>query len=521
MKRFSRRRLGFGVIIILIIAGVGVYLKNRTPQGKQLLSTQQRAAIRKGLPASYEALTPDAPEINKLRASLKDANVVICVLDAARKDHFGCYGYQRETTPNVDKIAKRAFVFQNHFSQYASTLPSTACLFSGEYPDTHGITDPIYDDDAGDLIELQPEPKFTLPIGLEAAGYRTVLFSANNRAAPSSGIGLGFQEAFYDHSLKQFKRRRESRFSPELIIRAFDGWLKKNQDKKFFAYLHFKPPHSPYEHPEEYSRLFEEQIPPGFRAEDYHPEQYLFPITIKKEIGKYPALPEWINKYDANLRYGDWGVGEAIKELEKYHLSGKTILIITADHGEGFGEHGFVWHCGGIYDEVTRIPLIIKMPGAAGPTQKIAAVTETVDLLPTVYDLLKVPWPTKEVQGKTLAPLLLGKADKINDYSFSRAADPGKYMIRDGRYALLLYENPKWRALYDAKTDPAFRKNLLAENPQIAKKFHEVFVKFALAQKYPPAEFLGGAVKAVKRTGKRVKMTPEMKRELEALGYMK
>lgn len=514
------------ILLAVIVAGV---LHSRKPKKVSrelaLLSAEQRAAIVKATPTSLDALTPASPAVDELRKAVKGANVVICVLDAARADHFGCYGYPRDTTPNLDTLAKESFLFGRHYCQYPSTLPSTECLFSSQYSDTHGIADPSYDetDENGDMeIQVQREPSFTFPIGLEAAGYTTVLLTGSGRASPTSGIGIGFSEGYYHHSLEPFIRKGEHRYTPTVPLRALGSWLNTNKKTPFFMYIHFGPPHRPYEQPEHYTQLFENKTPPGFAAEKYTPGHYLFPLRVKKEFKDTPPVMEWINLYDSNLRYGDWAIGEVKRLLEKHGLYDKTLLIVTSDHGECFGEHGFIWHTGGIYEEATRIPLLIRLPGMPVSEKSIPALTQTIDLFPTVYDLLQVPLPKEGIQGKSLLPLMSGDKTSVYEASFTRSDDPTKYMIRTLNESLLVYTNPKWRALYDSSADPAFNRNIINEKPQRAEALYRMFLQFANSQKYPPAEFQGITRKtADKRAGKTLKLTPEMQRELKTLGYLK
>jgi len=525
MRLFTRRRIVFISTVLLVSAGLAYYYWRTRPEakvGKPLLTAEQKTALRKAFPASADALSPASPEADKLRELAKDANVVICIIDAARADHFGAYGYQRDTTPNFDGIAKESYVFDHHFCQYPSTLPSTAGLFSSQYPDTNGIPHLASDNEDEDET-VQPEPPFTFPLGLEAVGFKSALFSANPHASPIYGIGLGFGEGYYGPKLKPFTQKGEEHFAPAILLRALDSWLEQNREARSFIYLHFIPPHVPYEQPEEYTEHFRDKTPPDFAAANYSLNKFLFPIKVKEHKREIPPLPEWINLYDANLRYGDWAIGEVKKLLEKHRLYDKTLLILTSDHGDGFGEHGFPWHHGGIYNEVTHIPLVMRLPGGGAGGKNINALTQTIDLLPTVYDLVQAPFPGGEVQGKSLLPLMTGQQTKVHDYSFTRSDHPAKYIVRDMRRSFLLYTNPQWQALYDTESDPGCRKNIITKQPQEADKLHKVFLQFAEEQRYPPVEFPGVTAKAsVKRaSGKKAKLSPEVEREMKALGYLK
>jgi len=517
----KRKLIAGFIVVLLLVAGFGVYKNNRgKSREKQPLKSSQRAKIIQNLKVSSDTLTKSSPEVDRIRKLSKDTNVIICVVDAARADHFGAYGYTRETTPTFDIMTKEGCLFERHYSQAPSTLPSTASLYSSKYPDTHGVNHSEYFKEGP--IEIQPEAEFTFPIGMEAAGYKTALFCANNSASPVYGIGLGFQEAYYHKSLKPYILDGEGKFTPEVLVRAFDQWLQKNKDEKFFAYVHFIPPHRPYEQKEEMTKLFEGKTPPDFYADNYTPHKYLFPVNDTRGGSReHPSMPEWINLYDSNLHYGDWAVGEIRKLLEKNEIYDNTIFIITSDHGEGFGEHGYIWHSGGIYDEVTHIPLVIKLPGETVPGRKISALTQTIDLLPTVYDLLNIPFPGQEVQGKSLLPLLAGQAEKVRDYSFTKSNEPAKYMIRDFEYSLLVYDTPEWRALYDAQKDSAQKENIIADKPEAVKKLYAAFIEFANAQRYSPPGFPGVIPKYGKKGAtEKHELTPEMKKELEQLGYL-
>jgi len=436
-------------------------------------------------------------------------NLVICVIDAARADHAGCYGYPRDTTPNIDRLAREGLVFRNHHCQYPATRMSTACLFTSQFVDTHLM---------GGLWK-QPEPSFTMPVGLKAAGFRTALFSSNILASPEVGVGCAFDEAYYGDELAPGGSSIHRR--PEPLLRKFEEWLAERSGSRFFAYLHFLPPHAPYVQPEEMTALFAGDTPPGYRREKYGHGKWEFPAQYHVPKRDPPALPGWINLYDANLRWGDWAVGEVERLLREAGAFADTLFIVTADHGEAFGEHGYVWHSWGIYDDVTRIPLVMRLPGESGEPRSFDALTQTIDLLPTIYDLFEIGYPADEIQGRSLLPLLEGSTEHINHYTFIRSNQPPKYMVRGERYSLVLFEDPERRGLYDLRNDPEQRANILAEEPERAAALFAAFETYARAQRQPPHEFLGEE-EAPRPAPKRekIELTPELERELRALGYL-
>ena len=452
--------------------------------------------------------TADGPELAALRQAVKDASVVLVVIDGARADHVGCYGYPRKTTPNIDRLAESSVVFEQHFCQSTETKSSTASLLTSQYWDTHLADGP----------RALLKGTFTWEGGLEAAGFRTALFSSNLKASPVFGIGDGFQHAECDRDLEPLVQEGEKRVHPEVLVRAFRRWVEGNAGERFFAYLHFMPPHNPYLQPEEMTKLFE-----GLEPVNFKPGGFEFPERVQPPRPILPPLPEWINLYDANLRYGDWAIAEVERLLRELGLFDNTLLIVTADHGEGFGEHGYVWHGSGVYDDVTHIPLLIRFPGDRMAGRRIGTLTQTVDLLPTIFDLLKVRYPRQWIQGRSLLPLVAGVTGKVHDYTFSRAGGrPTKYLVRSQSYALILYGNGEWRALYDLETDPGQRVNIIADREEVAEEMVKVFRRFAEMQRRPPVDFLDPKAKLPPLPRVReMELSPEQERQLRNLGYLR
>ncbi len=453
---------------------------------------------------------PDVGRVAALREAAKDANVVVVVIDAARADHVGCYGYPRETTPDIDRLAQESAVFERHFCQHVTTKPSTACLLTSQYTDTHLATGTRH------LLE----GTFTISEALEAAGFRTVLFSSNPNASPGAGIGLEFQETYDQGDVEPLVGGWEEFTSPAALLTLVERWVKRHRRARFFMYIHFDPPHQPYIQPEEMTKLFEGQQPPDFEAGDF-----AFPVGDREMLRDClrPPLPEWINLYDANLRYADWAIGEVARLLREAGILERTLFIVTADHGEAFGEHGYLWHERGVYEELARVPLLIRWPGGERPPQRTRALTQAVDLLPTICDIFEAPYPRTGIQGRSLLPLMAGLTDEVHDYVFCRSdGDPPSYLVRSPNWALMLWGNGEWRALYDLEADPGQQKNVVAERPEVAAELLEAFRSFALQQRRPPLDFLDpeAHLPPLPQAGES-ELTPEMTKRLRALGYVR
>ncbi len=470
-------------------------------------------------------LTTRTPTREELRAPAAGTNLVICVLDAARVDHIGCYGYPRETTPNIDRLAADSVVFEQHFCQYPDTVPSTASLLTSLYPDTHLTT-------AGGSL---PRSVFTLAKSLESDGFHTAFFSSNYRGSGLTGIGTDFEltRAFGPSRDGRGRGRQaglpddapESRpaqlkvRSPEGLLTLIADWLKQDAAEPFLAYIHFLPPHLPYNAPDEMKRVFAGKHPPNFWRGGY-PFRGIEPRKVTSEHAS-PG-PRLVNLYDANLLWADWAVGELERLLRDAGVLDNTVLIVTADHGETFGEHGYRWHPDCPYDEAIRIPLLVSFPGEARPVGRVRALTQTIDLLPTILDLYQLPYPEDQVQGRSLLPLLTGEVEKVNDYIFCRTGGrPPAYVVHDLRFALLLYQGGKLRALYDLETDPWQTRNVIEEQPERAAELIEAFREFAMAQRRPPLNFLDPDAKIeALPSDSEVELSDEARRELEAIGYL-
>ncbi len=500
----AKFRRGLLLIPVVLVAAVfliasGRYLASRRPPDRRPTKTTGSAPI---------SLTTTSSEAKQLRASLKDANVIILVLDAARADHFGCYGYPRETTPNTDRIAGASLVFEQHFSQFPHTRSSTSSLFTGQYPDTHGVI----------AMEGELSNDFTLEQAMRSAGFETAFISTSVVASPVMGIGDDFDYvSARTRGPGGVGRTGTTRRNPGEVLAELPKWLDERKGKRFYAYIHFLQPHQPYNAPEEMQQLFANSKPPNLWQGGFvYPE-------IKRAFTKKPKMParKNANLYDANLRYGDSGVGELEKILAERNLLDNTLLIITSDHGEAFGEHGYLGHREGLYDEHVHIPLVIRFPGGKTPVGRVRALSETVDILPTILDLFALPIPST-VQGKSLLPLIIGERRAVHDFVFARAeGTPESYLVRDQHWAMILFKGGKLQALYDLEKDPWQTRNVIAEQPKEAERIRAAFKQFAQAQRLPPLDFIDPNWKPTQQPStSRRKLSQEHKRELKALGYV-
>jgi arylsulfatase A-like enzyme len=416
-----------------------------------------------------EIHTAASPDVDRLRQSVRGANVVFVVLDAARADHAGCYGYERDITPNIDALARQGMLFENHFVQF-------------------------------------PETK--LAQGFKEIGYHTALFSQNDYASPQWGLGTHFDTAVYEPDLRKAGYERPFYWLPQVILEQVEGWLEDQSATPFFAYVHFMPPHDPYLAPREiYSRFLQVPLPESAWRAPYPFEG----VEVELRARERPwdqAL--FINRYDGHYFFGDMAVGALAGLFHEAGLLDNTLFIVSADHGEAFGEHGYKGHTTSVYDESIHVPLVMKFPGDDGPRGRIEGFTEVVDMLPTLAALFLFPYPKDVVQGRSFLPLLAGQEEEIHDYVFSRSAgDPPSYAVRSKDWLLMLYSGGEMRALYDLKSDPRAVENVIEEEPEQAEHLYQVFREFAQRQtaEWPDVEL--------------IEPTEDMLDTLRALGYVK
>ncbi len=263
--------------------------------------------------------------------------------------------------------------------------------------------------------------------------------------------------------------------------------------------------------------LFAGKEPPNAWQGDFE-----FREVAQKYDWKPLPLHEWVNSYDANLRWADWAVGEVVKALRERDLLQHTLLVVTSDHGEAFGEHGYRRHIYGVYDELVHVPLLVRFPGAERIAGRVGALTQTVDVLPTVLDLFGIAGPEEEMQGRSLLPLVTGEVERVRDYVYATCAgETPSYLVRDHDWALILWEGGKLRALYDLRNDPRQTRNVIEEQPGVAARMVNAFRRFAAGQRLPPLEFVDPEAKRGKLPpAPQVEFTEEQRKELRALGYV-
>jgi len=310
-------------------------------------------------------------------------NVLVVVIDTGRADRFTFNGYARQTSPETAILASEGAVYEQARTPSPWTLPAHASLFTGLFPSSHGA-------DSGHLL-LDGRHR-TLAEAFKDAGYRTVAYAANPWVGRQFGLDRGFDG--YEELWKGAPAGKPDA-GAALVNARVERWLewRRNtpaaREQPFFMFINYLEPHLPYDPPEpEGSRLLSPGADP--RAVERlrrfkHPDEVRFVLGLGGlEPGDLAVLSDL---YDGEIAYVDRMVGELARFLRQEEILDDTVLVITSDHGEAIGDHGFLDHKMSLYEELLRIPLVVRYPGAVPAGQRIKEPVMLQDLFPTLLGL--------------------------------------------------------------------------------------------------------------------------------------
>jgi arylsulfatase A-like enzyme len=422
-------------------------------------------------------------------------NVVLVSLDTLRADHLGLYGHARDTSPELDAFAREAYVFERALAPAPNTPPSQMSMMTSLYPGRHGFT--------GKETALA-EGIETLAGRLQEAGLRTVGFVDGAYLRGFFGFDRGFDR--YDDEGGGFAA----------ILPKAERWLEAHDDEPFFLFLHTYDVHAPYVSPPPYAGMFHERPYTG----DLVPTSEAIDRIWREKIA-LPAedMQHLVDSYDEGIRYTDAMLGGFLRRLAERGRLDDTLVIVTSDHGEEFGEHGSVNHWQLYYQPNLRVPLVVRPPGGVDGPLRASAQAELIDLLPTVLELVGAE-PLAAAQGRSLVPemaALREGAPALRDAP-DRAAlawwpDPDQLplrsLVQDGHQLLFNHEVAGFDQLYDLAADPMALRDVAAEQPERAARLREIGLR-GLSESTP--------VPGV-RAPPRMKIDRRTLEQLEALGY--
>ncbi|AEH38944.1 sulfatase [Halopiger xanaduensis] len=381
-------------------------------------------------------------------------HVILLSADALRADHLSCYGYHRETTPVLDDLAAESLRFTRAYSASSHTREAVPALLTGEYPDTAIDSD----------YRLATE---TIASTLSESGFATGGFHSNPFVSRAYGFDRGFDEFdddlhFGKHKLVALAQRALDKVRNRHYARAEEinerslAWIDSvDGTDPFFLWNHYMDTHGPYEPPETYQRQYYGETVSDSKAQSLYQRAIDDPDSITEAERQL-----LIDLYDAEIRYNDERIGEFLASLRERDLLERSLLIVTADHGDAFGEHGYYEHPRYLHDEITHVPLIVRPPGGADETT-VSTPVSTLSIAPTIQQSVGI-----SSDGQSL---LSTDADDVESDQpvFSQARGEGdhdhvrRYAIRTANGACFCERNQDTGALeFSACTDPSLRDEL-------------------------------------------------------------
>jgi arylsulfatase A-like enzyme/Tfp pilus assembly protein PilF len=371
--------------------------------------------------------------------TLPNANVLLITLDTTRADRLGAYGYAPAETTRLDALAAQGVLFEQAITPTAFTLPSHSSIMTGLYPPFHGMRL----NGGSALADVQT----TLAEILTASGYRCGAVIGAFVLDQRWGLSQGF-ESFDDNIAMEPEQKLDLAGVQRRADRVVDlglEWLEQDSDQPFFAWLHFYDPHIPYDPPEPFGSRFGGRGLSGL--------------------------------YDGEIAFTDLHVGRVLDWLDERGLAEDTVVVVVGDHGESLGEHGETEHGYFVYDATVKVPLIIRVPGADLEGVRVPAQVRTIDVLPTILDLVGVDAP-QPLHGESLVPLMLEPDGNGPDFAYSESMSvhlqygwSALYSVRTTEHKFI--EAPR-AELYDLRVDSAETRNLLSDLPNVAEELRSV-----------------------------------------------
>jgi arylsulfatase A-like enzyme len=398
--------------------------------------------------------------------------VLLLSLDTLRPDHLGAYGYDRPTSPTIDRmLAAEGAVFERAYSPFPSTPASHMTIFTGRLPCAHGV----YGGPDGVALAAGIP---TLPEMLRDAGWATGGFTEDAWVTATLGFSRGFETFVENRSAKFMQPEGQAR-------RTFGeaaAWIRAQADRPWFAFVHTYQVHHPYAPPPGYV----ERVAP-----DHGPDRAASAIA----------------RYDGEIRYTDELLRPLLAAVDDAGGRDGTLVVLLSDHGEHFGEHGLFLHGFSLFEPMLHVPLVLRAPGLVPPGLRVPVNVGLIDVLPTVLDLLGLP-PAPGVQGRSLAPLLRGErlpaTTQWAELPFAKLV-----AARDGRVKRLIHVETGEAKVFDLAADPEEEHDLgstadVEENRRLLATW----------------ERLCAAGRADDARDRRPALDPAVREKLEALGYV-
>ncbi|MCX6349827.1 MAG: sulfatase [Candidatus Aureabacteria bacterium] len=422
-------------------------------------------------------------------------NVILISIDTIRPDHLSVSGYARPTSPFLDRLAARGWIFRKCSSTSSWTAPAMASLFTGLYPRSHGVRHGAVRQGTIVNQERLDDSFLTLAEALKARGYATFGVSTNGHVTSETGMAQGF-DTFTSLWFADAAAAHRAALGLKDKIAA---------SRPYFFWIHYFDPHAPYLPREPWLSRYS---PNPALAREWGGKDMRELRLERGEILRHPELVSTlVDLYDAEINYTDGFLERLFNEVVALENS---LVIVTSDHGESFGEHGDLGHGESLFEEEIAVPLIVVLPRGGRKGKTVESPVSLIDVFPTVLDFLGCPAPSR-VEGRSLLPLLTagtGGGERPLITELDRAAVLTG--VRSGRWKLVAKPRKtesKW-LLFDLALDPGESANLAGKNPGV---FRDLCDRLKSWESSTP-EFQAAPAAMNRR--------PERIGDLKALGYL-
>ncbi|MCX5692123.1 MAG: sulfatase [Candidatus Omnitrophica bacterium] len=453
----------------------------------------------------------------------KQPNVILITIDSLRPDHLSCYGYKRNTSPNIDSLAKEGVIFTHAITQAPFTVSSVSSFITSSYPYMN-------------LVNLEQKEVYlntkvsTLPFISERNGYKTAVFT--DHFIIGQPVGLNTDSA----NFTQIKKN-----SPDRLTQLSLKWLRENKNRKFFLWIYYYGAHYDYKPSLPYSDIF-------FNDGLFKIHKNI-PISTGIADGIFGVIPKniaennitdvnyYIARYDGKIRIIDDQIGLLLQEVKKIDLDKNTVIILIADHGESLGEHNLYFNHGyDLYDELIKVPLIIRYPNSMSKNKIIDCQVQLIDVMPTILDILNIKTKNIYMQGRSLMPYILGEKCYTQKYAFSEIAG-SIFCIRSENYKLIYVDRESLTKiplpqiphllnyysdeyyLYDLKNDHFETHNLIYNENILFENLKQELNKYINKAKYQALENKKPVQKHYIKDKTIGYPNEETKEEMKSLGY--
>ena len=434
-------------------------------------------------------------------------NVVVLLIDTLRASKLQAYYPKtRVKTPTVDTFASEGTLFERSQSPENWTKPSVASVLTSLHPATHNTKQ-----DASKL----PKSALMLSEVYQKAGFQTASFIANGYVSNAFGFDQG-----WDHYTNYIREARNTTASN--VFGEAEGWIEKNKDGRFFVYIQTIDPHVPYDPPAKFLEMYD-SLP--YNGQVQNRRTHLMLDDAKKNPKKYAFTKrdkEHIEAlHDGEISYHDEYFGKFLTKLRELGLDENTLIVVTSDHGEEFQEHGSWGHGHSVYQELLGVPLMFRWPGVIPANTRIGPVVSTLDIGPTVLEATGVPIPD-QFEGRSLLGFMRGDWPQGPYVAFSDFLDHRR-VIRGGDWKMIIRGNLS-QVIFDLEHDYWEQKELDGSNHPIAQRYlrtlHGQFLGAEDRRHWLAGSTGSSSQKKPGLTEEKQEMTPELCRQLVALGYI-